>query len=798
MSRNFVPDRPAHIGQPHLRRNALRHLAGRGAYVSDLALPRMVHAAFLRSPMAHGRIVALDLDEAREAPGVIAVYSAADLNPLCQDWTGVLGHFAGMTSPAQNILAEGEVLWVGHPVAMVIARTRAEAEDACEKILLDIEELPAVSGFAPALDPEMPAAAEASTSNLCYRTELKTEGAAAAFDGAALVVEGEWRFGRHTAVTLEPRAVVADYDPSSGQLTVHHGTQTPFQFQDVYARQFGLPDHRVRVISPDVGGSFGMKLHLYHEEMATVAASLKLHRPVRFLADRLESFNSDIHARDHKVQARMALDAKGHVLAMEVLDRTLIGPYSTYPRTSVAEGNQVIRLMGAPYAMPDYHGVLEVLFQNKVQTSQYRAVGHPIAVQVTEALIDLAAEKLGLDPFEMRAKNVVADDAYPCASATGYRFEKLSHQESLRRLRALMDYDGLRAEQAALRENGIYRGIGLATFVEITNPGAAFYGVGGARISAQDGAVVRLTPGGEAHCAISVTEQGQGTETIIAQIVADQLGLAPDQVKVVTGDTDATPSGGATWACRGAGIGGETALRAGRKLAEQLCRIAGAILQAAPDSLALKGGAVVDAASGAERLSLAELARIATYRPDTLPNGTDNSLSVAQHFAPQGFPFGFTNGVQAAYVEVDTETGLVKLLKHWVVEDCGRIINPLLVDEQIRGGVVQGLGAALYEECLYDDAGQLLNGSLADYLVPMAGEMPDILIGHVETPTEDTILGAKGVGEAGTAAAGAAVMNAVNDALRPFGARLCQTPMTPARILAALGIGPTERDETWN
>ncbi len=289
------------------------------------------------------------------------------------------------------------------------------------------------------------------------------------------------------------------------------------------------------------------------------------------------------------------------------------------------------------------------------------------------------------------------------------------------------------------------------------------------------------------HCAVSVTEQGQGTETIIAQIVSEQLGVETGQVKVTTGDTDTTPSGGATWACRGAGTGGETALRAGRKLRDQILSLASQILQTDAGQLALASNAVVDVASGKERMSLAEVGRIATYRPDTLPAGTDNSLTAAHHFAPTGYPFDFTNGIQGSHVEVDVETGLVRLLKHWVVEDCGRIINPLLVDEQIRGGVVQGLGAALFEECLYDETGQLTNGSLADYLVPMACEMPEIVIGHVETPTQDTILGAKGVGEAGTAAAGAAVMNAVNDALKPMGASISQTPMTPHRILWALG-----------
>lgn len=784
---NALTGTNSHIGKSQRRQNARRHVAGRGNFVTDLVLPRMVHAAFVRSPMAKGRIIDLDVHAAAQAPGVLRVFTAADLNPLCQPWTGTLDHFAPMVSTPQNILAEKDVLWAGHPVAMILARSRAEAEDACELVLLDIEDLPAsVDGHA-ALEAGAPMAVDGLDSNLCFQTVLETEAVDDAFASAAHVVEGEFIFGRHTAVTLEPRAIIADFDPSCGQLTVHHGTQTPYQFQDVYARHFGISEGKVRVVAPDVGGSFGMKLHVYNEEMAVVAASIAIGRPVRFVADRLESFVSDIHARDHKVGARMAVAGDGTILAMDVRDMTQIGPYSTYPRTSVAEGNQVIRLMGAPYKMPDYRGRLAVVFQNKVQTSQYRAVGHPIACAVTEVLVDRAAEALDLDPFDIRARNLLPDTAYPHVSATGYQFEKLSHEACLAMLRQMMDYDAMRMEQGFLRAKGIYRGIGIAPFVEITNPGAAFYGIGGARISAQDGAIVRLTPAGDVHCAVSVTEQGQGTETIIAQIVADQLGVDPSHVKVTTGDTDTTPSGGATWACRGAGIGGETALRAGRKLQNQILFLAGQILQADPAGLALTGGAIVDALSGLERMSLAEIGRIATYRPDTLPEGTDNSLTASQHFAPSGFPFDFTNGIQASHVEVDVETGLVRLLKHWVVEDCGRIINPLLVDEQIRGGVVQGLGPALFEECVYDENGQLTNGSLADYLVPMACEMPDIVIGHVETPTQDTILGAKGVGEAGTAAAGAAVMNAVNDALKPQGARISQTPMTPHRILKALG-----------
>ena len=780
-------DRPnSYIGRSVPRPNAKRLLAGRGRYVTDIRLPRMLHAAFLRSPHAHARIISIDADAARALAGVHLIATGADLARICTPWTGTLDHFKGMTSEPQLPLPLDRVVWAGQAVVAVVADSRALAEDALELISVDYEELPAVVDLDEARQPGTPRANPASQSNICFRTQLDSGGVDEVFVAAAHVIEQQFSFGRHTPVTLEPRAIVADYEPDSGMLTVHHATQTPYQFQDLYSRHYNIPEARVRVIAPDIGGSFGMKLHVYHEDMAVVGLSMMLGRPVKYVADRIESFVSDIHARDHRVQARMAIDADGKILAMDVHDATAIGAFSTYPRTSVVEGNQVIRLIGAPYDFTSYRAALEVVFQNKVQTSQYRAVGHPIACAVTERMVDIAASRAGFDPLAMRDRNVIADDAYPLVSPTGYKFEALSHQACLRRLREIMDYDALRGEQAELRRRGVHRGIGIATFVEITNPSPAFYGVGGARISSQDGATISLTPTGEVRCAISVTEQGQGTEAIIGQIVADQLGLAQEHGKVITGDTEVTPHGGATWACRGAGIGGETALQAARRLKANILAIAALVLQEQAAALDIVDGQVVSAASRQPRLDVAEIARIAYFRSDTLPPGTQAQLTVSHHFAPQGYPFAFTNGIQGCSLEVDVDTGFVKLLKHYVVEDCGRIINPMLVDEQLRGGVVQGLGAALFEECRYGETGQLLNGSLADYLVPMAMEMPDIVIDHVETPTADTILGAKGCGEAGTAAASACVLNAVNDALTPFGASINTIPITPARILKAL------------
>ncbi len=784
------PGRPnRHIGRA-LPRPGLRRLTqGRGAYVSDLALPRMAHAAFLRSPYAHAVITGIDLAAARAMPGVLAVLDGPAMAPLCSPWVGVLTHMQGLKSAPQHPLAVGRVRWQGEPVAMVVAATRAQAEDAAERIDVEYDPLPPVVDVAAALAPGTPAIHPELGDNLAFERRIEAGSVDAALAAADHVVEASFGFARHTGVTLEARAVVADWNEGEERLTVHQGTQVPHMMQALYARHLGLEEHQVRVVCHDVGGSFGIKIHVYGDEMATAAASRMLRRPVRFLADRLESFVTDIHARDHVVHGRMGVTAAGDITAFTVDDVTGIGPFSAYPRTSAVEANQVINLVGGPYACPNYRARTRVVFQNKAMMSQYRAVGHPIATTVTEALVDLAARRIGMDPVALRRRNLIRDDAYPCQSASGMRFEGLSHHAALDRLVALMDYDGLRADQVAARNRGVHRGIGLASFIELTNPGPAFYGVGGARISAQDGATVRLDAGGGITVQASVTEQGQGTGAVLAQVVAEAMGVAPERVRVQLGDTDATPYGGGTWASRGAGVGGEAAWQAARALRGQVLELAGSILQARPGDLDIADGAVVDAAGRAVRIELPDLARVAYFRPDTLPRDVQPELVATRHHVPRDYPFAFTNGVQASWLEVDTQTGFITLLKHWVVEDCGTVLNPLLVDEQIRGGVVQGLGAALFEHCEYDDQGQMLNASMADYLVPMAGEMPDIVIGHVCTPTAESAIGAKGAGEAGTAGAAACVLNAVNDALAPLGAVLTSMPLTPERVLRALGIG---------
>jgi carbon-monoxide dehydrogenase large subunit len=775
-----------YIGAALPRTAAKRLLAGRGQYVDDVRLPRMSHAAVLRSPYAHARIASIDVEAARQAEGVIAALTGADIAKVIDPYVGVLTHIKGMRSAPQYPLAVDTARWQGEPVAIVVAESRALAEDALQAIAVDWEELPAVTDPERALDAASPVIHAGLGSNLCHERIVETAGVEDAFARAAHVVEIALETSRHTAVSLEPRSILASFDPAENQLTVWHSTQAVYMMQWILARHFRLPETNVRVIAPDVGGSFGLKIHTYGDEMAAVAASLIIGRPVKFVADRLEAFVGDSHARGHKVRARMALSESGDILAVDADDLYGIGPYAIYPRGGVNEGLQISNLVAAPYKVGAYRARTRVAFQNKAMYGQYRAVGHPIACAISEGLIDLAAKALGADPADYRRRQYLPADAYPHKLPGGAVFENLSQHEALEKLLAMMDYRGLRDEQAALRKQGVHRGIGVASFVENSNSSSAVYGLGGASIAAQDACTIKLTATGGLAVSSSVTEFGQGAHAMAMQVAATVVGVPIERVTVVVGDTHSTPYGGGNFGSRGTGIGGEAVFQSGRALRANILAFAARLMESEASLLDIREGSVVDAATGGARMTLEEVARIAYFRTHEVPLDTQPELTVTRSYAQKVYPGIFTNGVHASSLEVDTDTGFVKLLHHWVVDDSGTVVNPLLVDEQLRGGVVQGLGAALFEQCIYSGEGQLLNGSLVDYLVPMACEMPDIDIGHTCTPTATSELGAKGAGEAGTAGASAAVMNAINDALAPFGARVTQMPFTPERILRAL------------
>jgi carbon-monoxide dehydrogenase large subunit len=773
-----------YVGSSPPRPDDPRLLTGRGRYVDDLLLPRMVHVAFVRSLHAHARLAALDLAGARRAPGVVTVLTGEDAARLCKPCRGILNHYHGMKTGAILPLAVERVRYVGEPVAALAAETRAAAEDALARVRVRYEPLPAVLSPEQAVAPGAPVIHPELGDNVIYETALAGGDADAALR-ASRVWRRRFTTGRHTGVPIEPRGLVADFEPVTRSLMVWMSTQVPHMMQAVLAELFGLPEHRVRVIAPDVGGSFGIKIHVYQDDLAAVALAITLGRPVKWIPTRRESFLSDIHAREQTIDVEVGASADGVLTGMRARITAAVGPYSAYPRSSVVEGGQVLRLLPGPYRLRDYAGTLRVVAQNKVITSQYRAVGHPIAAAVTESVLDQIARDLGLDPAEVRRRNLVRPDELPWTSPAGNVYDSGSYHAALARLLEVARYDDLRKEQAQARRAGRCLGIGLACFLELTGPGAQFYGVGGAPISGQDGATLRMEPSGGVTVLVGVTNQGQGTPTALAQIVADELALPLASVTVLSGDTAMTPYGGGTWASRGMPIGGSATLLAARALAAKIRTVAGVLLEAHPDDIELTEARALVRGSPARGLAYGELARTVHFRSNAL-QGLEPSLEATVHYTnPQAWTF--TNGAHLAVVEVDVETGRVRVLRYVAVDDCGRIVNPALVEGQIAGGVAQGVGGALVEHCAYDDAGQLLTATLMDYAVPTAADLPAFELHHLETPAPSIAGGFKGAGEAGTTGAPAAILNAVNDALAPLGALISDQPITPERILRALG-----------
>src|SRR5256712_671070 len=661
-----------HVGARLKRPDDPRLLTGRGRYVDDITLPRMVHVAFVRSPHAHAAITRIDVSAAAKSPGVVGVLTGVEAARLCRPYRGILQHYHGMKTGAMTPLAVERVRCVGEPVVAVAAETAAAAYDAAAHVGIDSTPLPAV------LDPA-----------------------------------------------------------------------------------------------------------------AAVALALRLGRAVKFVATRRESFVSDIHAREQTIDVEVAGGDDGVVTAMRARIVAAVGPYSAYPRSSVVEGGQVLRMLPGPYRVRHYAGTLRVVAQNKVITSQYRAVGHPIAAAVTESMLDLIARDVALDPAEVRRRNLVRPAELPYTSATGNVYDSGSYQAALARLLEAAKYDDLRAQQAAARAEGRHLGIGLSCFIQLTGPGAQFYGVGGAPISGQDGATLRLEPSGAVTALVGVTDQGQGSPTAFAQIVADELGISPDSVAVRSGDTALMPYGGGTWASRGMPIGGSATLLAAPALAARGRRGAAARLAAHPDDIRLTDGRVAVSGAPDRGMTLGDLARTVHFRSNEL-KGLEPNLEATVHFT-NAQPWTFTDGAHLAVVEVDTETGRVSVLRYAAVDDCGPVVNPALVEGQTAGGVAQGLGGALMEHCAYDGAGQPLCGTLMDYAVPTAADVPPLELHHLETPAPSIAGGYKGAGEAGTTGAPAAILNAVNDTLPPVGVMITDQPITAERVVRAVREGGRRR-----
>ena len=771
-----------YVGQRVPRSEDPALLAGRGRFVDDVTEPRQAEVAFVRSPIASGRILRIDTSAAAALPGVLAVFTAADLGPYCPGWRGLLS-WPGMVAGEQTALATGVVRHVGEPVVLVVAGSRAEAEDAAELVVVDYEELPAVLDPFAALAPGSPLVHEELGTNLCFTSPFGSGDVDDAFARADTVVEVAVQTGRHTAVALEMRGVLASYDRDEHTLTVRASTQAPQMLQTLYARLLGLPENAVRVVTEHVGGAFGMKAFVYPDEMAVVTASLLVGRPLKWTQDRYESLQSDTQARDERVTAALAVDADGRVLGLRSEVVSDAGAYSMYPRGCVTEGVQVATIMPGPYRVPVYASSLRVVFTNKTPLAVYRAVGHPPAILVMELLMDEAARELGLTADEIRRRNLLAPADLPYTSPTGNVYDSGSHLESLERAVALLGDDvGDRRRDAERR--GCLLGVGFSSFVELSAPGAMFYGAKGAPITAHDQVEVTVQPDGSVTVLLGTPGQGQGLHTTAAQVVADALGVRLDDVRVVSGDTRVVPHGSGVWASRSAVVSVGAAHAAATEVRRRLLVLAAHLFEADPDDVELVDGVVGVRGVPASRTGVAEVAAVAYWGTHRLPADVEVGLGAVGSYS--GPPYTFNNGTHVAVVEVERATGLVRVVDYAVVEDCGVLVNPDIVDGQIRGGVAQGLGGALLEHVVLDPIGQPQTSTLLDYLLPTAVDVPDIRIEHIETPAPTTTLGTKGVGEAGTAGAPAAIHCAVNDALARVGARVWRQPIRPEDVLAAL------------
>ncbi|HYU16008.1 MAG TPA: xanthine dehydrogenase family protein molybdopterin-binding subunit, partial [Candidatus Acidoferrum sp.] len=606
------------VGQPVKRVEDGRLLVGQGRFVDDLHLPRMVHAAFVRSPHAHALIRGVDVRRAAALRGVVAVLTAEEAARLCRPWRGILTDYTGMKSALQYPLALDRVRYVGEPVVAIAAPDRYLAEDACDLVEIDYEPLPPVVDPEAAMLPDAPVIHEELGDNIIYRGGFDKGEVDQAFARAHRVYRDRFVIGRQTCVALEPRSLVAAYEARDRSLTVWISSQVPHMMQAIFARILGLPEQKIRVIAPDVGGSFGLKIHCYSDDVAACLLAMKLGRPVKWVADRLESFATDIHCREHLVDVEAAVSEDGAVLGLRSRAITGVGPWSCYPRSSVVEGNQVIRLLTGPYRIKNYRAELSVVAQTKALMSQYRAVGHPIASMVMEAILDRAARDLGLDPVEIRRRNLVRTDELPYTTAFGYVFESGSYLQSLELAVDKGGYARWREEQARARGEGRHLGIGLSCFIELTAPGS-FYGSGGAPISAQDSATVRIEPGGTVTALVGVTNQGQGAHTAFAQIIADQLGVPVEDVNVMSGDTALVPYGGGTSGSRGAVLGAGASILACRMVRERIKKVAAHLLEAAPEDLDLRDRKVVVRGAPDRAVALADVGFRVYYQSDKLP-----------------------------------------------------------------------------------------------------------------------------------------------------------------------------------
>jgi carbon-monoxide dehydrogenase large subunit len=772
------------IGQSPPRKEDARLLTGRGRYVSDLALPRMVHVAFVRSTEAHAELAAVDLEAARRAPGVVAVVAGDDPAVAAIGLTAVSA-LATYVSTTQPLLARSKVRFSGEAVAAVVADDRYRAEDAAELVTVDYRPLPATVDAARRVAGAPPVHDEAPDGVVVQR-RFEAGDVEAQLAGAHLVVERTFRTNRHAAVPLEARAAVASWDPADGTLVLHSGVQMPHLVRTLLAELFGLVESRVRVVAGDVGGGFGVRAALYPEDVLLCLLAMRLGRPVAWREDRAEHLLAANHARDHHYRARAGFDPDGRLVALDAEATCNVGAYSIVPWTAALEPLMAGGLLAGPYKVDHYRCEVRGVCTNTSPAGPYRGVARPATTFVMERLLDIAAARLGLGPVEVRRRNLVGPDDIPYTAATRLVHDSGAYPACLEQVVEAIGYPGFRAEQAAARAAGRRIGIGFACYNELTGMGKA--ASAGPRIAFRTGheaCTVRVDPGGGVTVLAGVSSQGQGLQTTLAQIVASTLGVAYDDVEVRFGDTAEGLFGFGAFASRQGVIGGGAALVTARAVRAKLCTLAAHLLEAAPEDLEVEGGRVSVRGTPARGLTVAEVARVAYLEAHRLPADLEPGLEATRFYDP--VLGSFAAGAQAAVVEVDAATGQLRVLRYACVEDTGEVIHPKIVEGQVEGAIAQGIGGALLEHLVYDEGGNLTTTTLADYLLPTSMDIPELHIGHLRTPA-DNALGVRGVGEGGTLGPPAALANAAADAL---GVELNELPLHPARLWEAMHHGPT-------
>ncbi len=774
--------RPRHVGAPIRRTEDPRLLTGNGEYTADRKLDRALHIAFRRSEQPHARIVRIDKAAAETAPGVVAVFTAED---IANDFKPVIpvSRMANYYATPILPLASGKVRYVGEAIVAIVATSRYLAEDALELIEIEFEPLGAVSRSENAVAADAPLLHEEAGTNVLIAREFRKGDVEADLKSAAVRVGGRFEMTRKAPLAMEPRSYTAEYDAKRSAITLYTSSNIPGMVRDAISGSLGLPGSRLRVIAPDVGGSFGSKGSLYAEELLICIAARKLGRSLKWTADRLEDISSSSQAFAEIVDAEMGFDENGVVIALQADVLGDVGAYSIYPWTCGLEPVQVASFLPGPYKIQSYRGAVRGVATCKPPTGPYRGVGRPISTFVMERLMDLGAKALGLDPLEIRRRNLVRSDEFPYRIASGIIWDKTGFVECLDAAAETADYEQLRAHQANARREGRLFGIGVASYAELTGIGSRIAVAPGMPFNTgSETAKISIDSTGAISAAFGVASHGQGLETTLAQIIADDLGASFEDIRIIQGDSDAVPMSTGTYASRSAVLGGGAAKHASALLRDKIKRVASHLLEANREDIELFGGKAT--VIGTDRaVTFRQVAKAVYSDMKTLPVEASEESSASYTYDP--ITGTTATATHIAAVEVDPATCFVKIHKYVVAEDCGQIINPMIVDGQVHGGVAQGIGAALFEELVYDEGAQLLSASLVDYMIPSAPEIPDMDVVHIESES-GVVGGFRGMGEGGTIGAPAAIANAIADALSPFDIDINLLPMTPERIFGLI------------